>query len=44
MGIVSIQESSSETDIEIEFENVGSGVDINDGDAESIYRTGAFLA
>jgi hypothetical protein len=30
--------------MEIEFENDDSGDNISDGDAESLYRTGAFLA
>jgi len=30
--------------MEIEFENDDSGYNISDGDAESLYCTGAFLA
>ena len=30
--------------MEIEFENDDSGDNINDGDADSLYCTGAFLA
>ena len=41
---VGIQESSSETDMEIEFENDDSGYNVSDGDAESLYCTGVFLA
>ena len=44
MGKVGIQESSSETDTEIEFENDDSGDNRSDGDAESLYCIGAFLA
>ena len=43
-GKADIQESSSETDVEIEFENDDPGDIISDGDAESLYCTGAFLA
>ena len=43
-GTVGIQGSSSKTDMEIEFENDDSGDNINDGDAESLYCIGAFLA
>jgi len=43
-GKVDIQESSSGTDMDIEFENDDSGDNMNDGDAESLYCTGAFLA
>jgi hypothetical protein len=39
---VGIQESSSESDMEIEFENYDSGDDISDGDAESLFCTGLF--
>jgi len=39
-----MRESPSETDTEIEFENDDSGDDKSDGDAESLYCTGAFLA
>ena len=42
-GKVGIQESSSETDIEIKFENDDHGDNISDGDTESLYCTGAFL-
>jgi len=38
---VSIQKSSSESDMEIEFEN-DSGDDISDGDAECLFCTGLF--
>jgi len=42
-GKVGIQESSSETDMEIEFKNDDSGDNICYGDAENLYCTGAFL-
>ena len=41
-GKVDIQESSSESDMEIEFENDDSGDDISDGDAECLFCTGLF--
>jgi hypothetical protein len=41
-GKVNIQESSSESDMEIEFENACSGDDISDGDAECLFCTGLF--
>ena len=41
-GKVGIQKSSSESDMEIEFENNDSGDDISDGDAECLSRTGLF--
>jgi hypothetical protein len=34
---VGTQESYSESDMEIEFENDDSGVDISDGDAECLF-------
>ena len=34
---VGIQESSSESDMEIEFESYDSGDDISDGDAECLF-------
>jgi hypothetical protein len=37
MGKVSTQESSSESDMEIEFENDDSGNDISDGAAVSLF-------
>jgi hypothetical protein len=40
MGKASIQESSSETDMEIEYESDDSGDDISDGDAECLFCTG----
>jgi hypothetical protein len=39
---VGIQESCSETDVEIEFENNDSGDDISDGDAKCLFCTGLF--
>ena len=39
---VGIQKTSSESDMEIEFENYDSGVDISDGDAECLFCTGLF--
>jgi len=42
-GKVGIQELSSETDMEIEFENDDYGCNISDGDAENLYCTGVFL-
>jgi hypothetical protein len=42
MGKASIQESSSETDMEIVYENDDSGGDISDGDAECLFCTGLF--
>jgi hypothetical protein len=42
MHKVGIKESSSESDMEIEFENDGSGDDINDGDAECVFCKGLF--
>jgi len=41
---VDIEESSNEIDMVIEFENYDSGDDISDGDAESLYCIGVFLA
>jgi len=41
-GKVSIQESSSESDMEIEFESADSGDDISDQDAECLFCTGLF--
>jgi hypothetical protein len=41
-GIVSRQESSSESDLEIEFESAGCGDDISVGDAECLFCTGLF--
>ena len=35
-------ESSSESDMEIEFESYGSGEDISDGDEECFFFTGLF--
>jgi hypothetical protein len=42
MGKASIQESSSESDMEIEFENNDSGNDISDGDAEGLFFSQGF--
>jgi hypothetical protein len=42
MGKASIQESSGETDMEIEFENDDSGNDISDGDAEGLFFSQGF--
>ena len=42
MGKASIHESSSETDMEIEYETDDSGDDISDGDAECLFCTGLF--
>ena len=42
MGKASIQESSSESDMEIEFENDDSGNDISDGDAEDLFISQGF--
>jgi len=42
MGKASIQESSSESDMEIEFENDDSGNDISDGDAEGLFISQGF--
>jgi hypothetical protein len=42
MGKESIQESSSESDMEIEFENDGSDNDISDGDAEGLFFSQGF--
>jgi hypothetical protein len=39
---IGIQKSSSESDMEIEFENDDSGDDISDGDAECLFCTGLF--
>jgi hypothetical protein len=39
---VGIQESSSESDMEIEFENDDCGDDISIGDAECLYCTGIY--
>jgi len=41
---VGIQKSSSELDMEIEFQNDGSGDDISDGHAECLFCTLAFFA
>jgi len=41
-GKVGIQEPSSETDMEIEFENDDSGDNISDGDAKRLYCKGLF--
>jgi hypothetical protein len=43
MGKASKQESSSESDMEIEYESDDSGDDISDGDAECLLCTGLFL-
>ena len=43
MGKANIRESSSETDMEIEFENDDFRDNISDGEAENLYFTGAFL-
>jgi hypothetical protein len=43
MRKVGIQESSSESDMEIEFESDDSGDDINDGDTECLFCKGLFL-
>jgi len=42
MGKACIQRSSSESDIEIEFENDDSGDDISDGDGKCLFCTGLF--
>jgi hypothetical protein len=42
MGKANIRESSSETDMEIEYETDDSGDDISDGDAECLFCTGLF--
>jgi len=42
-GKEGIQESSSETDMEIEFKNDDSSDNIGDGDAESLYCPGFYL-
>jgi len=42
MGKASIQESSSESDMEIEFENDNSGKDTSDGDAEGLFFSHGF--
>jgi hypothetical protein len=39
---VGIQESSRESDMEIEFENNDCGVDVSDGDAVCLFCTGFF--
>ena len=41
-GKLGIQESSSESDTEIEFESDDSGNDISDGDAERLFCTRIF--
>jgi hypothetical protein len=41
-GKVSIQESSNESDMEIEFERAHSGGDISGGDAKCLFCTGRF--
>jgi len=40
--IVSTQVSSSESEMEIEFESDDFGDDVNDGDAECFFCTGLF--
>jgi len=42
LGKASIQESSSERDMETEYETDDSGDDINDGDAECLFCIGGF--
>jgi len=41
-GKVGIRKSSSESDMEIEFENEDSGDDISDGDAKGLHCKGLF--